>query len=134
MGFYYHNSGTSIHEGLQAWPLHEDPTSSDVLVSDSRDCDCWHCAARRAGMDVLQHQGHLLTRSAGRFHLSNCQPVRYRINYRKSWIMSIYCFPVQSCRDSGVSLDHSVFSRTVSSTTLSPSSSCSASLHQLSSG
>jgi hypothetical protein len=55
MGSYYHDSRDWVHERLQACPLHEDPTSPDVLLSGCRHHCCRYRAAWCASMDVLQY-------------------------------------------------------------------------------
>ena len=55
LGLYHHAAGTRTYQRLETGPLHEDPTSSDVLVSNRGDSRCRHCADRSSGLDVLKH-------------------------------------------------------------------------------
>ena len=83
MGLYYHAAGDCVHHQLEACPLHEDPTSPDVLLSGRCHHRCWHRAAWCASVDVLQYRGSLRCRSKRWLHLPRYHCVRKRINYCK---------------------------------------------------
>ena len=91
LGLYYYGAGASIHERLQARPLHEACTSPDVLLPGRRYCRCWDRAARRASVDVLQRRGPLLPRSERRLYLPIHHRVRHRIHYCKFvvWVSAL---------------------------------------------
>ena len=55
MGLYYHGTSDFVLERLEACPLHEDRTSSDVLLSGCRHHCCWYRAAWCSSMDVLKY-------------------------------------------------------------------------------
>ena len=108
-------------------------------MSDCRDHRCGHCAARRAGVDVLEHYGSLLSRSAGWLHLSVDHRVWHRVNncelsIRVRGSLSLFFFLNVGVIISGASSDRSVCSPMASSTTVSCSSSWSASSRRWSSG
>lgn len=81
MGLYYHDAGAEFYSRFQAGPLHEGRASPDVLLPGRRYHCCWHRAARRAIVDVLQYRGLLLRGSKRRLHLPIDHRIWYRINY-----------------------------------------------------